>query len=94
MPDIENMEKELIRLAVEMALLRMGPPELDKVTSMLKSNYSLDIEDCLTYPETLKQVLCELYGNCYSEIYESIIVTLNTETEDKAIKKFITVLRE
>jgi len=72
----------------------MGTPELEKVESMLRSKHNCKLEDCLEHPEVLKEILCELYGYCYDEIFESILqILLTNSTMDTPIENFLNILK-
>ncbi len=89
----ENItNKALITLAVEKALLEIGLPELELVTFRLKQDYQCEISDCLRYPQYLKIILYELFGNSYSDILQSIQKTLQKTTMEKPLMYFLTVL--
>ena len=86
--------KELIALSVEHALLKMGNPELELVKSRLKEEYNCEISDCLKYPEYLKKILCELFGNSYQDILKEINERLQKTSMDKPILQFLSVMDE
>jgi len=88
----DPINKALITLAVENALLKMGLPELELVTFRLKQDHQCEISDCLNYPEYLKTVLYELFGNSYSDILQSIQETLQKTTMEQPLVDFLTVL--
>ena len=88
----DPINKALITLAVENALLKMGLPELELVTFRLKQDHQCEISDCLNYPEYLKTVLYELFGNSYSDILQSIQETLQKTTMEQPLMDFLTVL--
>jgi len=91
----ENItDKTLITLAVENALLKMGLPELELVTFRLKQNYQCEISDCLNYPEYLKKVLYDLFGDAYLDILQSIQETLEKTTIGQPVMDFLTVLMD
>ena len=90
----DEMMKELITLSVEHALLKMGTPELELVKSRLKKEYNCELSDCLKYPEYLKIVLSELFGNAYQDILETINERLKRTSMDKPIVRFLTVMEK
>ncbi|MBM2819480.1 MAG: hypothetical protein HW410_1162 [Nitrosarchaeum sp.] len=87
-----DMNKTLIELAVEKALLKMGHPELELVKSRLRDDYDCEISDCLEYPEYIKTILCDLFGNCHYDIVESIHITLQKISMEKPITNFLSVI--
>ncbi len=92
MHDHTNMERELITVAVEHALLQMGTAELEMVEYSLKNNYNCTIGDCLEHPEYLKQVLKELFGYCCEDILSTIEYVVKGGNVDSQVKNFLTVL--
>jgi len=87
-----DMNKTLIELAVEKALLKMGYPELELVKSRLKDNYDCNISNCLEHPEYIKTVLYDLFGHCYYDIVDSIQTTLQKTSMEKPITDFLSVI--
>ncbi len=88
----DEMLKELIALSIEHALLKMGTPELELVKSRLKKEYNCELADSLKYPEYLKIILNELFGNAYEDIIKSIKNRLKRTSMDKPIVQFLTVM--
>lgn len=86
------INKTLITLAVENALLKMRLPELELVTIRLKQDHQCEISDCLKYPEYLRETLLDLFGNSYSDILQSIQETLQKTTMEQPVMDFLTVL--
>ena len=71
-PEEKKTNKDIFQLAVETALLEMGPPVLEKVEFRLKTDYNCVIGDCLEHPEYLKIILCDLFGDSYADILDTI----------------------
>ncbi len=92
MDDHTNMERELITVAVEHALLQMGTAELEIVEYQLKNDYNCTIGDCLEHPGYLKQVLNQLFGYCCEDILSTIEYVVKGGNIDSQAKKFLTVL--
>ena len=88
-----NPKRDLITVAVEYALLQMGPPELDKVEARLREDYNCTIGDCLEHPEYLKQILCDLFGYCYQDILDNIEQVFKDANLNDQVEEFVTVLR-
>ena len=88
----DRINKTLITLAVENALLKMGLPELEVVTIRLKQDHQCEISDCMKYPEYLRETLLDLFGNSYSDILQSIQETLQKTTMEQPLMDFLTVL--
>jgi len=89
-----EISKALVTLAVEKTLLNMGKPVLDEVQHRLFANYKSYIPDCYEHPEYLKNVLKELYGNCYNNIVQSIKKNLEEFITKKPIEHFLAVISE
>lgn len=90
--DDKYLTKFAIMLAIEKSILKMGEPELKKVKEKLSDlNYTLD--DCIYNPIPLKKVLCELFGNCYEDIYREIYNSLRDIDTDKDITKFLHTMK-
>lgn len=93
MQNDKDMERELITVAVEYALLQMGPPELELVENRLKNNFNCTIGDCLDHPESLQQTLNELFGNCYEDILDNIKQVVSGAVITPQVEGFLTVLK-
>ncbi|WP_428326459.1 hypothetical protein [Nitrosopumilus sp.] len=91
---MDELNKNLISLAVERALLEMGNVELKMVESKLRNDYQIKMSDCLENPTCLKQVLQELFGNAYEDILKSIENSFENLTLDREMADFILVLRK
>lgn len=92
--DDPDLTKSAILLAIEKALLEMGTPELNRVESKLISDFGCTLESCVSNPTPLKKVLCELFGYCYNDIYQSITYTLNGTSMNENITKFLLIMKE
>ena len=90
----DRINKTLITLDVENALLKMGLPELELVTIRLKQDHQCEISDCMKYPEYLREILLDLFGNSYSDILQSIQETLQKTTMEQPLRDFLTVLND
>jgi len=64
--------ENIVRVAVESALLEMGPLELEKVTTILKNEYRCSLGETIYHPEYLKKILLDLFGNSYEDILTTI----------------------
>lgn len=84
--------RELVQIAVEHALLDMGPPELVKVKTKLKENFGINIEDVFDHPEYLKTVLYELFGNASSDIIYTMRRVFDKSINEEPIQKFIQII--
>ena len=89
-----SVNQDLVSVAVEKVLLEMGKVEFNMVTSKLKNDFQIEIGDCLKQPIFLKQVLCELFGNSYEDIINSIEHVFDKLTIDEELSNFLTVLKD
>lgn len=92
--NIEQLTKPAILMAIEKSLLTMGVPELKKVESKLLSDFNCTLEDCVGNPIPLKKVLCELFGYCYEDIYQSIHTTLSNTSMNDDVTQFLKIMKE
>ena len=86
------MYRELVEVAVEHALISMGTLELKKVKTMLKEMYGITLAESLDHPEYLKSILCDLFGNAYQDIIDTIYTVIENEKEEKILKDFLYVM--
>jgi len=91
--DNKYLTKFVIILAIEKSLSKMGRPELKRVEDKLLSDFNCTFEDCVSNPTPLKNVLCELFGNCYEDIYRSIYDVLSDTSMDEDITKFLQTMK-
>ncbi len=84
--------RELVQVAVEHALLDMGPPELAKVKTKLKETFGISIEDVFDHPEYLKTVLYELFGDAYADIVYTMLRVFDKSINEEPIQKFIQII--
>lgn len=89
----DPISKDLVYVVVEQALLEIGTPEFELVQSKLKQKYDCDISDCLTYPNHLKMVLSELYGDVSQIIIDSIEEKLQKVSLNQEIEEFLLILK-
>ncbi|QLH05844.1 hypothetical protein [Nitrosopumilus ureiphilus] len=83
--------RELVEVAVEHALIIMGHPEFQKVTAIL-GEHGITTADSLDHPDILKRVLCDLFGNAYKDIIDTIYSVIENEKDEKIIKDFLYVM--
>jgi len=93
MHDHTDMNRELITVAVEHALLQMETAELEMVEYQLKNDYNCTIGDCLEHPEYLKQILNQLFSYCYEDILSTIEYVVRGGNVDSQIEKFLMGLK-
>lgn len=84
--------RELVQVAVEHALLDMGPPELARVKIKLKENFGITTEAVFDHPEYLKTVLYELFGNASSDIVYTMRRVFDKSINEEPIQKFIQII--
>ncbi len=90
----KHLAKSAILLAIEKSLLTMGIPELEKVKSKLLSDFNYTLDDCVSDPVPLKKVLCELFGTCYEDIFQSMNATLTNTSMNEDIMQFLVIMKE
>ena len=85
-----HMKKTMVTLAIKNTLLQLGTQELDKVVDMLHKDYNCTLEDCYEYPQYLKQVLQDLFGNSYRDyILSSLTENMKDIMAQQSIKDFL-----
>ena len=84
-----SAKKALVIFAIEKALLEMGEPVYEQVSTMLSKNYHSDISDCYEHPEYLSTILKHIFGKSYVGIVESIRKELDEFAYQEQISAFI-----
>jgi hypothetical protein len=87
--DEDKMQKALVTLAIEQALIEFNNASFEIVTSKLLSDFECYLLDCYKNPEYLKKTLVDLYGDSYNIIVESIKQHLGEYVTRKGISKFL-----
>ena len=91
--DSENqMKKTMVTLALKNTLLELGIEEYDKIVSLLQKDYSLTLEDCYENPETLRNILKDLFGDSYPDILNSLSENMKEILSQQSVKDFLQVL--
>ena len=86
----QHMKKTMVTLALKNTLLQLGIQELDKVVDLLHKDYNCTLEDCYEYPQYLKQVLQDLFGNSYQDyILSSLTENMKEIMSQQSIKEFL-----
>ncbi|MEE9511841.1 MAG: response regulator, partial [Nitrosopumilaceae archaeon] len=86
----QHMKKTMVTLALKNTLLQLGVQELDKVVDLLHKDYNCTLEDCYEYPQYLKQVLQDLFGNSYRDyILSSLTENMKEIMSQQSIKEFL-----
>jgi len=88
-----RMDRFLTAIAVEKTLLEMGKPVLAEVNDRLKKDYNSGFVDCFDHPEYLSRILCDLFGDSYEKILESITANLGEHKSNEKIVKFLQVMK-
>ncbi|HJT10700.1 MAG TPA: hypothetical protein VJ771_07945 [Candidatus Nitrosotalea sp.] len=93
-PLISNLDKKpkriLVGLAIESALLSMGPTIFDKVITKLQDDYNANVFDCLENPRYLKKVLeRNLDKNVQSAMVKSIKTMLGEFAYYESVREFL-----
>lgn len=92
--ELENMQKTLITLALKNTLLELGHDELDKVTTILQKDHSMNLDDCYDNPDNFKQVLQDLFGESYGDVLHSFKENMKTISSYSSTKHFISNLHK
>jgi hypothetical protein len=87
--DEDKMQKALVTLAIEEALIEFDNASYEIVTTKLLSDFGCYISDCYKNPEYLKKTLFDLYGDSYIEVVELIKQHLAEYATRKDIAKFL-----
>jgi len=88
----QHMKRVMVTLAIKNTLLELGVQELDKVITLLQKDFNCSIEDCYEYPEYLKRVLQDLFGESYTDILNTLQENMKEISSHHAIKEFLQVL--
>ena len=92
--DDDKMQKALVTLAIEQALIQFDNASYEIVVTKLLSDFECYISDCYKNPHYLKKTLFDLYGDSYTEVVELIKQYLAEYVTRKDIAKFLHGLTE
>jgi len=92
--DDDKMQKALVTLAIEEALIEFNNASYEIVVNKLLSDFGCYISDCYKNPEYLKKTLVILYGDAHNYIVQSIKQHLGEYMTRKDISKFLHGLTE
>lgn len=92
-PD-QAINKALLVFSIEAALVRVGGPYYDKVISRLEKEYGLHISDCDKNPQALKQILQDIFGKSYQQIFNEIKLELDGVGNKDYYTNFLTALAQ
>jgi hypothetical protein len=87
--DDDKMQKALVTLAIEEALIEFNNASYEIVVNKLLSDFGCYISDCYKNPEYLKKTLVILYGDAHNDIVQSIKRHLGEYVTRKHIAKFL-----
>ncbi|MFM8658714.1 MAG: hypothetical protein ACKOCQ_02100 [Candidatus Nitrosotenuis sp.] len=87
-----DINRAFLAFSIEIALLRMGKPQYEKVVSKLEKEYQTYLPDCDKNPEVLKRVLQDIFGDSYDDILSEIKTELGEASEKKYYSDFLNVL--
>ena len=88
--NLDEIDKALVTLTIEKALLGIGEKAYEEVGKRLYKKYRCYFMDCLEHPEYLSEILKEIFGNSSTLIVESIKITLHESKDKKTISNFLT----
>ena len=87
--DAKEINKALVTVAIEKALLDFGKSNFEKVLEILYKEFHCYLPDCYEHPEDLDKILKELYGSAGKVITESITRQLEEFNYQKPVEKFL-----
>lgn len=87
--DEDKIQKALVSLAIEQALIEFNNASFEIVTNKLLSDFGCYLSDCYKNPEFLKKTLVDLYGDSYNNIVALITKNLDEFATMKNISKFL-----
>lgn len=92
--DEDLIQKSLVALAIEQALIQFDNAAYEIVINKLLADFDCHLSDCYKHPEYLKKTLVELYGDSYYILVELIKKNLGEFLTRKNISKFLHGLTE
>jgi hypothetical protein len=90
--DRDTINKALVSLVIENALLDLGKPVYEKFAEILFKKYRCYLTDCYEHPEYFHAVIEEFFGNSSNAIIESIKKNLEENATHKQVAKFLEVI--
>lgn len=87
--DEDKIQKALVSLAIEQALIEFNNVSFEIVTNKLLSDFGCYLSDCYKNPGFLKKALVDLYGDSYNNIVALIKKNLDEFAAMKNISKFL-----
>jgi hypothetical protein len=92
--DRDAINKALVSLATENALLDLGKPVCEKFEEILYKKYRCYVTDCYEHPEYLHTILKQFFGDPSNTIIESVKKNLEEYTTHKQVAKFLEVISQ
>lgn len=89
-----TLNKALVSLAIERALLEISKTALEEVGKRLYLKYQIYFADCFAHPQYLAAVLEEIYGNAHVTIVKLIKNKLEEFSQRRGITEFLAALCE
>lgn len=83
----ERINHDFVSIIIEKILMDISPVTYDKVMYTLEREQKYPIYE---YPEELKKILKELFGESHTEILNKIKTELHRHVIDKEISRFVT----
>ena len=87
-----HVYRELVGTVVDHALLAIDSQDLNRVNQMLQERYEISTDDVLEYPEHLKSVLMEIYGDSYFAVLDKMKMLFEKASSENSISEFIEFL--
>jgi len=87
-----ELNKIMVTVTIELALLKIGNECLEKVTKILKTDYNCAISDCYEKPEYLDRILKDHYGKTSKVVINYINNALKEFAQVEQISNFLKVV--
>jgi hypothetical protein len=92
--DKDNMQKAIVTLAIEQALIQFDNASYEIVISKLLTDFDCHLLDCYKDPQYLKKALVERYSDSHILLVELIKENLDEFLTRKGISKFFHELNQ
>lgn len=92
-PTQYEIDRTLVVMAIDHALLNFGKDVYDKVVKKLNED-GFTIVDCFDHPEYLNKILKDLFGSSYTKIIHSIHIWLDDSSSNQLISDFLVAVRK
>ena len=87
-----ELNKIIVTVTIELALLKIGNECLENVTETLKTDYNCSISDCYENPEYLDRILKDHYGKASKVVINYINNALREFAQVEEISNFLKVV--